>query len=304
MHTLVFTKNTRLEKQINKTIKIRNFDSRMKWDFTGDIQTLYNLTDTNAVHSVYIDSATGIDDTIMMVSYILKTNPFSRITVLGCSDITPTAEQITKLFKSGVKNYFPFPWDMSDLISDIENSISDKSGLSSGNLIFIDDLTGLYNTRYLYFKLEKELKKALEKDTCFAILFIDIDNFKSVNDTYGHIVASTVLNLIGRFIRENTRETDLVFRYGGDEFVVMLETTDSEKAFHVAERLRKVIENKHFLIKTKHKLKLTVSIGIASFPEDGKTTVDIMEMADQAMYAGKKTTKNVVYTAKKLLYNE
>jgi diguanylate cyclase (GGDEF)-like protein len=238
----------------------------------------------------------------MLTSYIRKTNPFVNVTILQNLNTEPSVDDLIRLFKAGINDFYRNPWDTKAICSELPDKQNPNKS-TPRKIIFIDDLTGLYNTRYLNLKISKELRKTINKKSNFSILFIDVDNFKSVNEKYGHIIASTILKLIGRFIKENTRETDLIFRYGGDEFVILLPDMNTDEATLVAERIRKMLSNKKFLIRASEYLKLTVCIGVASFPEDGNTTKKILELADRAMFLGKKSTKNVVYTAKKLLYN-
>ena len=163
-------------------------------------------------------------------------------------------------------------------------------------LSFLDDLTGLYNQKYLALVLENEILRSQRSDTKFSVLFMDIDYFKMVNDTRGHWVGSHLLVEIGRGIKQNLRKSDYAFRYGGDEFVAVLPGTTAEGAKVAAERLRRAIETTDFVIDGQH-LKLTMSLGLAAFPDHAKTHKDIIKMADEAMYCGKNKSRNIVFVA-------
>jgi diguanylate cyclase (GGDEF)-like protein len=126
---------------------------------------------------------------------------------------------------------------------------------------------------------------------------MDLDFFKRVNDTHGHLVGTRVLVEAGNVLRSCVRETDSVIRYGGDEFVVILVETKAEEAILVAERMRKMVEEKTFGRERGLDIRLTISIGIASFPEHATTKQHLLNLADKAMYRGKDTTRNVVYLA-------
>jgi len=165
------------------------------------------------------------------------------------------------------------------------------------NLIYIDDLTKLYNSRYLNVVLDRELKRSERYRNFFSVLFMDVDFFKRVNDACGHLVGSRVLVEVGGVLRTCVRETDTVVRYGGDEFVVLLVETNAEDALLVAERMRRMIEGKSFGQDFGLSIRLTISIGIAAFPEHASTKQHLLSMADQAMYRGKDSTRNVVYLA-------
>ncbi|NJD61738.1 MAG: GGDEF domain-containing protein [Deltaproteobacteria bacterium] len=172
-----------------------------------------------------------------------------------------------------------------------------ERSVQTQNLIYIDDLTKLYNSRYLNVVLDRELKRSERYRNFFSVLFMDVDFFKRVNDAYGHLVGSRVLVEVGAVLRSCVRETDTVVRYGGDEFVVLLVETNAEDALLVAERMRKMIECKTFGQDFGLAIRLTISIGIAAFPEHASSKQHLLSMADQAMYRGKDSTRNVVYLA-------
>lgn len=161
---------------------------------------------------------------------------------------------------------------------------------------FVDDLTGLYNSRYLKFALANAMLKCKSPEQSFSVLFIDVDYFKSVNDRYGHIIGSEFLVAIGKTIKNAVRNIDPVFRYGGDEFVVILQKTALDGAREIGERIRKNIERRVFLIKGQ-RLQTTVSIGVATFPDHATEKEGLLKLADEAMYAAKKQSRNAVHLA-------
>jgi diguanylate cyclase (GGDEF)-like protein len=168
--------------------------------------------------------------------------------------------------------------------------------LQAKRLTYLDDLTGLYNSRYLTIFLSALITQ--NERSGFAVLFIDIDKFKSVNDTKGHLVGSALLREMGNLLKHELRRPDALFRYGGDEFVAVLRTGHRIEAVGVAERLRSTVEKYRFQAQG-HTLSITVSIGVASFPEDGQTHEQIIQMADAAMYKGKSSGRNSVFAASK-----
>jgi diguanylate cyclase (GGDEF)-like protein len=163
------------------------------------------------------------------------------------------------------------------------------------HLAYLDDLTHLYNTRYLDVALARELSGGKP----FSVLFMDLDRFKSVNDQHGHLSGSRLLVEVGRVLRSCVRDEDVVVRYGGDEYVVVLSGIDSGGGLKVAERIRRAIEDHRFLSREGARVRVTASIGLASFPEHADTKAEILDFADRAMYRGKKSTRNVVYIASK-----
>ncbi len=165
------------------------------------------------------------------------------------------------------------------------------------DLAYMDDLTHLFNTRYLHLVLDRELKASEQTQGAFSLLFLDLDHFKSVNDTHGHLVGSRLLVEVGRVLKGCVRERDVVVRYGGDEYVVLLRNTDSGGALKVAERIRRTMENHRFTPREGLSLTLTTCVGVASFPEHARDKTALLDMADRAMYRGKRGTRNVVYMA-------
>ncbi len=168
---------------------------------------------------------------------------------------------------------------------------------SARNLLYIDELTGLFNYRYLELALDRELKRAERYASSVAVLFIDLDLFKGVNDTHGHLIGSRVLGEVGSLLRKSVRDVDLVIRYGGDEYTIILVETDAESAAFVAERIRRTIESHGFIADEGYDIHLSACIGYACFPEDTKSKIELLEAADKAMYRGKFSGRNRVFRA-------
>jgi diguanylate cyclase (GGDEF)-like protein len=158
-----------------------------------------------------------------------------------------------------------------------------------------DDLTKLFNQRYLHRTIEMEVQRALRYQTSVALIFMDIDYFKNVNDNYGHLVGSKVLVEMGQLLIKNLRIVDIVVRYGGDEFVIILPHTPPVAAAQVAERIRKAVERNPFQKDEGYSLKITASFGVASCPENAKSKEELLRLADEAMYKVKYRTRNGVY---------
>ena len=128
---------------------------------------------------------------------------------------------------------------------------------------------------------------------------MDLDHFKAVNDQHGHLSGSRLLVEVARVLRSCVRDEDVVVRYGGDEYVVLLVGIDSGGGLKVAERIRRAIEDHRFLSREGARVRVTASIGLASFPEHAGSKAEILDFADRAMYRGKRSTRNVVYMASK-----
>lgn len=163
-------------------------------------------------------------------------------------------------------------------------------------LIYTDDLTGLYNQRYLDIVLEQEIRRSERYHLEFSIIFLDLDLFKNVNDQHGHIAGSTALKEVAGILRNCIREVDVPFRYGGDEFTALLVETGVEGAAVVAERVRREIEKHTFLTGMTEGTRLTASVGHATYPHHATDKRAVLDLADRAMYHGKQT-RNVTCSA-------
>jgi len=160
-----------------------------------------------------------------------------------------------------------------------------------------DDLTQLYNSRYLSQVLRRETKRASRSGRPLSLLFIDLDGFKSINDTHGHLYGSRALVEAAGLIRLSARETDVVSRFGGDEFALILPDTGSEGAAAVGERIRDRISAHRFLQGDGLDIHLTVSVGVATLPDVAASTEGLIQAADEAMYHVKEHGKNGIYIA-------
>lgn len=160
-----------------------------------------------------------------------------------------------------------------------------------------DDLTGLYNARFMENYLRRETKRASRYGHPVAMLFIDLDGFKQVNDIHGHMAGSRTLVEVGQVLRENVREIDVAARWGGDEFTVVLPETDGEGARVMAQRICERIREHTFLLDLGLKIRISASVGVSSWPENGPTAAALLAAADAAMYEVKNSGKNGVFIA-------
>ncbi|PIQ85070.1 MAG: hypothetical protein COV74_10765 [Candidatus Omnitrophica bacterium CG11_big_fil_rev_8_21_14_0_20_45_26] len=169
---------------------------------------------------------------------------------------------------------------------------------------FHDDLTGVYNHRYFQEKLREEFSRAKRYGQPLSLLMVDIDAFRTINETKGHLIGDSILKELGRVLSDRSRDADLVARYGGEEFALLLPHIGTEGALVLAERLRKSVES-HVFLKGKDSLKITVSIGLSSFPDDAlQKHDDLIKLAEKALIHCKGSKKsNAVCTYNSLMKN-
>jgi diguanylate cyclase (GGDEF)-like protein len=164
-------------------------------------------------------------------------------------------------------------------------------------LTITDDCTTLYNARHMGFILDTEIYRSQRYNYEFSLVFIDLDHFKQVNDTHGHLVGSRLLAEIGNALKNKCRLIDFAFRYGGDEFVLLLPQTSKESALNVARRLHKMIRESKWLESEGLNIKVTTSLGVASYPVDSRSKEGLLHLADEAMYLVKNTNRDSVAAA-------
>ncbi|MEE8400142.1 MAG: GGDEF domain-containing protein [Desulfobacterales bacterium] len=157
-----------------------------------------------------------------------------------------------------------------------------------------DELTQLYNSRHFYGELKKEIDRNVRHGGALSLVLLDIDDFKSYNDTYGHLEGDAVLSRLGKVIRSTTRQIDTGFRYGGEEFTVVLAETNIEQASIVAERIRKAFEAETFFPNSDDAKHITMSLGVSEYAA-GEKLESFVKRADEAMYVAKEQGKNRVH---------
>jgi diguanylate cyclase (GGDEF)-like protein len=176
----------------------------------------------------------------------------------------------------------------------IENAILFQK---TEQLTITDDLTRLFNSRYLNVYIGREIKRCKRHGIPLSVIFLDLDGFKKINDQYGHLAGSRTLAEVGGILAQAVRESDILARYGGDEFVVVLPETPPSGAMVIAERIRRAIEIHSFLEAQGLQAHISASFGISSYPDHALTPEGLIQKADQAMYRVKERDKNGVELA-------
>jgi diguanylate cyclase (GGDEF)-like protein len=152
---------------------------------------------------------------------------------------------------------------------------------------FIDEVTGFYNTRYLIHELDRLIPQILTQGEHFSVVFLDLDNFKTVVDSYGHLRGSKILAQVARVIHGVLGPDDSLVRYGGDEFIILMPRRSQAGALETARRLRRTLNQSVFLEDEGLEIKVTASYGIASLPEDAQDREKLLLIADKAMFSSK-----------------
>jgi len=180
----------------------------------------------------------------------------------------------------------------SELVVAVENS---RLYRLTKRMAITDELTDLYNYRYLQQRLDDELGRAERYGKRLSLIMLDLDDFKRVNDTHGHLVGDSALSEVGQLLKNTVREVDVVARYGGEEFTVILPETDASGAFIVAEKIREAISMHRFVdADGARSVHLTASIGLSSYPAHSYDKESLLRSADDAVYHAKATGKDRV----------
>ncbi len=215
-------------------------------------------------------------------------------------------EELAKGLDLGVTDYLIQPFDSNELLArtrtqirrrryhDLLRDLLDKSV----SMAYTDALTGVYNRRYMQAHLDRQVMEIADTRKSVSVIMLDLDRFKSVNDSHGHTAGDKVLKEASRRISANIRDFDMVARYGGEEFVVVMPNTDLNVATAVAERLRQGLESAVFAVdESETRLKVTASLGVATTRDPMETAESLLRRADSALYAAKNAGRNRVCKA-------
>jgi diguanylate cyclase (GGDEF)-like protein len=231
---------------------------------------------------------------------IIKENP--RTAAIPILFVTASTEKhdIVAGFLAGAQDYIIKPSSKEELLARVRTHITlyraqqalKASEIKYRELSYLDDLTGFYNTRHLYQTLQVSLEAHPLHSV--AVVFIDIDSFKTVVDTYGHLNGSRSIAEVAAVIRPLLPQGGYGVSYGGDEFVLVLIDHDAPAGVLVADRIRRAIESHPFLTSQGHIVRLTISCGVAAYPDDAQNMVELLGNADHALFESKKRGRNTV----------
>ena len=263
------------------------------------------------VTDIYMGKMTGLD----LLQEVKTVDSNSMVVVMTSNASLETA---TTALRAGAYDYLVKPFDDIGMISTVVNRAIEHYKLAADhrelveqtkrstaelerlNARFADEaardgLTELHNRRHLDEVLNKEVVRARRHKRVFSLVFIDIDHFKNYNDIYGHLAGDDLLKSLAGILRERSRGSTEIVRYGGEEFLLLLPETGREGACVFAERLRRAVEEHPFPGRESQPSgKLTLSLGVATFPESGETSTELLDNADKALYQSKQRGRNIV----------
>jgi len=231
----------------------------------------------------------------------IRSNPRTKfIPVIMQTAASKRVEDLRRASAVGALGYITDPTDLDLLLARTRTLLEFKAYLDvCEEAAFTDHLTGLANRRRFERQLEREVNRSLRLGHAFSLLMLDIDNFKRVNDNFGHNVGDEVIRRLGKVLREETRGIDLAARIGGEEFAVLLVETELERGLEVAERLRLAIKN----MDVASAGMITASFGVAECPSGAETATDILKTADRLLYEAKRSGRDQVVGPKTLKSN-
>lgn len=234
---------------------------------------------------------------IALTKEIIDMNPQMPVIVMtGYASIEYAVESM----KAGAFDFISKPFKLNHTLFVIEKALETKrlQELAQKSTYYrelsnIDELTGINNHRFFKQTLRSETDRHMRYGRQLSLLMIDIDDFKSVNDQHGHLIGDQVLHQVAQLLKKTIRGCDLISRYGGEEFTVILPETSESEAIMVAKRILSTVNSHRFEnIKAKLQQKITVTIGLASFPKDATTATQLIQKSDIALYQGKQEGKN------------
>jgi diguanylate cyclase (GGDEF)-like protein len=249
---------------------------------TGEAVVIPDLRSDQRIEQETVDSMITADSAVVCLPVRSVHSVFGVIQLMG---IDLQVYEQNELFLRTIADYAAIAIDNARAVRRIQE------------LSITDDCTKLYNQRHLFTVLEDEVHRSARFGYEFSLLFLDLDHFKSVNDKYGHLVGSKLIGMVGQCLRENLRLIDAAFRYGGDEFAILLPQTSLDAALFVARRIARAFHNRDWRPDENVSIQLRASIGIASYPENAASPQDFVQRADELMYQVKQSGRDNIAVA-------
>ncbi|MBT8374826.1 MAG: diguanylate cyclase [Deltaproteobacteria bacterium] len=258
-----------------------------------------DILNSNSIHVVITDIMLPEMSGFELTELIAKEYDSDVIIITGYSDIYSYEEAI----KMGASDFIIKPVRFEELLLRLKKVLSERElARDRGRMMeklqklaITDGLTKLHNSRSFYSQLEVEVDRFNRYKRSLALLLMDIDHFKKYNDSYGHLEGDKALVRIAQIIKSCLRKLDSAYRYGGEEFTVILPETSSEEAYHVAQRINSALTAENFMPEKKNEAKITISIGVTEY-YPGDQLSEFIQRADKAMYLSKDKGRNQVTT--------
>ncbi len=276
-----------------------------KVDWIQESEKVLEAVQTGNYDMILMSTALSDIDGLRLASQIKSQEETRNVPLLVLVD-EDDSRLMLKALEMGINDYMTMPVDKNEMTARVRTQIRRKryqDALKSQyqrsvSMAVTDGLTGLYNRHFLNNHLENMVSQSVKNGKKLALMLMDMDHFKEVNDTYGHDAGDRVLKQLSELILSVSRSTDLSARFGGEEFVMLMPETDEQSALGAAERMRAIVESTPFVIgangETIHR---TISIGIANSHPDGDSAEALIKRADEAMYSAKRNGRNQVKVA-------
>lgn len=270
---------------LEKTVKSKDHNVWVAAGADEALQLVKNITFTVVIAELRLPQMDGIE----LTKAILKIKPQTSVLMISPYAFLDSAVQA---MQEGAYGYITKPFNTAEIKIVVDRAVeryyllsSDKAREHFAELSIRDSLTGVFNRRFLNMFLFDKISSMKQLVGRCSVLMADIDHFKNYNDKNGHLAGDELLNKISKLFQDSVRQGDIVFRYGGEEFLIFLEHTSKQVAYSVAERIRQAIEGN---------TSVTISIGVATFPDDGQDTEELISRADVALYKAKEAGRNKV----------
>jgi len=293
MQILIVDDDAAIRNSMKEFVELSGYKSLM----AASAEEALDIMKKNSIHVVITDIVLPIQDGLELTSLIKQNYDSDVIVMTGYSDDYSYEEAINK----GASDFVFKPVRFEELLLRLKRVLKERHITQERNqmmkklerLAITDGLTKLYNSRCFYDHLESEVGRSLRYNHTIALMLMDIDHFKRFNDTYGHLAGDKVLIRLGEVIKSCLRTNDSAYRYGGEEFTVILPETKAEEARAVAQRIRKTMENERFMTDNGDAVSVTISIGLTQYVVNEKLS-SFVKRSDKAMYLAKQHGRNRV----------